>query len=140
MSQAYFLGLIAAEIVLIIIDRLINRNSKKVQVYFTVLISALSGFGIYYITLQRSALTISENVVSLGRAADYIQGILVMLGSTIVPQTIALDNISICYEIGIVIMILALIAVWLFFHMKVYEKTYLQKTIYYNNHVIFGYN
>ena len=124
MSQAYFLGLIAAEMVLIIIDRLINRNSKKVQVYFTVLISALSGFGIYYITLQRSALTISENVVSLGRAADYIQGILVMLGSTIVPQTIALDNISICYEIGIVIMILALIAVWLFFHMKVYEKTY----------------
>lgn len=125
MSQAYFVGLVIAEGSVIVIDYFIYKKKEKIRMYFMVLMSAGIASVIYYITLEKSSIqVIGENINLFHRVADYIQGLLIMLGSTVVPQTIALNNMSVSCEIGIIIFELSIMSVWLFFKSEMCKKTY----------------
>jgi hypothetical protein len=124
MSQAYFPGLIAAEIAVILIDMIIYRKKEKKYIYIGTLLSSVIGFLFYYATLQKIEIGIRKDIGFFDRMMNYSKGLIIMLGGVLVPQTVAQENIRINYIMGSIILVLAIMAVFMFFKMKIYNETY----------------
>ncbi len=123
-SQAYFPGFVAAVCFIVVVDYIIKRNKEYIKYYSAVFISMLSGALIYYVTLDKGTAGTGESVDISQRIIDFIKGLILMLGSTIIPQTKQSLNMQNTYSAGIVILSLACFSVYLFFRTKMYKKTY----------------
>lgn len=123
-SQAYFIGLIIANTSVGIIDYILHKNRDNIKLYFMVLLSDIIGAVIYFVTLEKNSIAVFSNRSIIQMITDYLQGILIMLGSVLIPQSIGANNINVCLALGIVILLLSLIAVYAFFKTEMYAKTY----------------
>lgn len=123
-SQAYFPGMIAAVIGAILINCLVKKERDKYIGCISIIVGQIVGSLLYYVTLDQTGMPV-ENVKSIiVILKDYFKGLLVMLGATVIPLSKQTENINFCYIVGGIILILAGMACFLFFKMKMYNITY----------------
>lgn len=109
-SQAYFPGFVVAICFVTIVDIIKNGNDRRC--WYSIGFQ-IGGVVLYVVTLTPSFAG-GEQQYSV-QIIDYFKGMLLMLASVIVHQNFHNDYLNVCYVIGFVILVFALIAVYLYF-------------------------
>lgn len=138
MSQAYFPGFVMAIVSILWIDFIIEHrgaprsdNQKKLYGYIVVTLSYAAGVLFYLITLDTGSQNIVGNVETssmilqlIQKVTTYIYGILIMLGSIVIPTSEFIGSIPVVCFVGILILLLTITALILYFRRKIYQISY----------------
>ena len=123
-SQAYFPGFVAGIMGILGLDLILYRNKVAIKRYVLLISFYLSGIIIYLLTLTPSEKIAGSKGDFFKTFAEYGKGILLMLGSTVVPATKQTENMTNCYIIGIGILMVTCVGLIIYFKIKLYQVTY----------------
>lgn len=125
-SQAYFIGFVAAILFAIFIDLVLNKRRQYIEIYAYESGCMLLASIIYYVTLIKEGTAASSELTLLDHIKTFIKGTIVMLGGTIIHTNELNEGLTKHYVVGIIVLLIALLSVVLFFGLRIYEKSYFQ--------------
>lgn len=129
-GSAYFPGCVAAVFAIMALDILINSKKetrkKRAVRYCIIMAGYVLATIVYLATLVPGADDVAADTSRqlITKILDYGKGFLVMLGSILLPQDQQMPNLENAYFLGVMTLIIAVIAVVLYFKEKMYEISY----------------
>ena len=122
LAAAYYPGFVAAIAATVVLGALIRREPMGDVKRRAAFLAILVGTALAMI-LTTSGNPGASDATSAG--ADYVRGFLVMLASTVIPQSSNTGSYAKYYVVGAVILAAALVSVWQFFKYKHYRESWL---------------
>lgn len=129
-GSAYFPGCVVAIFAILALDILVNNKKevrkKRAARYCIIMAGYVLATIVYLATLVPGADDVAADTSRqlITKILDYGKGFLVMLGSILLPQTRQMPNLESAYFLGVMTLIIAVIAVVLYFKEKMYEISY----------------
>ncbi len=125
-SSVYYPGFVAAIITVSAVNIFIFRELKQKA------IKLMTMNGIIFSGALFDLLTTAPGAISANATGSmitskspfvfrYLQGVIIMLGSSVVPQSKLTNGFTLYYMIGFALLLLAIVSVWLFFKEKLFQ-------------------